>query len=80
LRIVLGDVHENTDPPYPVGLLRPRDERPSRHRTCYSIDEIAPSHCLHPRLRTTPTLLDYIRDLRSTKWGPTINLRCKNPD
>jgi len=25
-------------------------------------------------------MLDYIRDLRPTKWGPTINLRCKNPD
>ena len=30
----------------------------------------------HPRLRTTPTLTDYIRDLRPAKWGSMINLRC----
>jgi hypothetical protein len=23
----------------------------------------------HPRLRTTPILTDYIRDLRAAKWG-----------
>src|SRR5262249_28748447 len=31
----------------------------------------------HPRLRTTPILTDYIRDLRPAKWGSMINLRCK---
>jgi hypothetical protein len=29
----------------------------------------------HPRLRTTPILTDYIRDLRPAKWGSMINLR-----
>src|SRR5262250_1382469 len=34
----------------------------------------------HPRLRTTPIFKgDYSRDWRPAKWGPMINLRCKNP-
>jgi hypothetical protein len=29
-RIVRGQVHKHTDAPHPLGLLRPRRERPSR--------------------------------------------------
>ena len=32
------------------------------------------------KARSTPTVANYIRDLRSAKWGLTINLRCKNPE
>ena len=32
-----------------------------------------------PRLWSTPTVLDYIRDLPPAKWGATINLHCNNP-
>jgi hypothetical protein len=28
--IIRGPVHEYTDPPHTLGLLRPRDQRPSR--------------------------------------------------
>src|SRR5262249_19288180 len=31
-----------------------------------------------PKVRSTPILADYIRDLRPAKWGSMINLRCKH--
>src|SRR6516165_348125 len=37
-------------------LLRVRGERPSSRRTNNYFDEITPSHCLPPGLRTTPTM------------------------
>jgi hypothetical protein len=33
-----------------------------------------------PEAWTTLTRSDYSRDLRSAKWGATINLRRKNPE
>src|SRR6516164_453950 len=33
-----------------------------------------------PRLRSTPMLADYSRDLRPAKWGPTVNLHSNNSE
>src|SRR6516162_340839 len=41
--IVCSQSHENTDPPHPVALLRPRRERP-RRRAADQRDELAPFH------------------------------------
>src|SRR5215470_8947999 len=51
--IVIGECTEQPDPPYPLGLLRARRERPSRSRAANNLHEITPSHCC-PRSKTTP--------------------------
>jgi hypothetical protein len=40
---VRGQAHEYADPPHPLWLLSPRDQRP-RRRTAESRDELAPSY------------------------------------
>ena len=40
-RIVRGQVHEHADAPHPLGLLRPRRERPRRRRAAEQRDELA---------------------------------------
>src|SRR5262245_65574297 len=45
-RIVLDQVREHADAPHPVGLLRPRRERPRGRRAADERDEIAPLHSI----------------------------------
>jgi hypothetical protein len=44
LRIVLARTQEGADAAYPLGLLRPRRERPRRRRAAEERDDLAPSH------------------------------------
>src|SRR5262249_9079238 len=50
-RIVLRQIHMNADAPQPLRLLRTGSDR-NCGRTAEHPDELAPSHCLPPRLRT----------------------------
>ena len=40
-RIVLGERHENADPPHPLGLLRMRHHRPRNRRTAEQENDLA---------------------------------------
>jgi hypothetical protein len=51
LSIVGGRVHKHTDPPHLLGLLRAHSNRPCGRRSAEKSNEIAPSHCLPPRLQ-----------------------------
>src|SRR6516165_1627201 len=53
---------------------RLRGERPSGGRASNCCDEFAASHRLAPRLRSTPTMVDYIRDLRPAKWDSGVSV------
>jgi hypothetical protein len=44
LRVTLNVRHEYTYSPHPVGLLRPRRERPRNRHTAEKRDEVAPLH------------------------------------
>jgi hypothetical protein len=44
--IVRGPVHEHTEPPHPLGLLRARRERPHCRRAGKDGDEVAPPHSI----------------------------------
>src|SRR5262249_60944508 len=44
--IVRGKVHQTTDPPRPLALLRARRERPCRRRTAEQRDKLAPRHSI----------------------------------
>src|SRR5262249_3660315 len=61
LRIPLGVPHEHADAPHPLGLMRPRRERPCRHRAAEQCDEVAP---FHPSPR--PHAAAAVRDGRGT--------------
>ena len=50
-RIVRGLVHEHSDAPHAVALLRTRDERPRGCRAAESTKKFAPFHCLPTRDR-----------------------------
>jgi hypothetical protein len=54
-RIVCGYRHQHSDTPHPVGLLRPRDQRPGRC-TAQQSNELTPSHS---RLSSTMTRPNY---------------------
>jgi hypothetical protein len=43
---------EPSNAPYPLFLLRTGFERPDQGRATEKCDEVTPSHCLAPRLRT----------------------------
>src|SRR5262245_13748281 len=45
LRVALGKAHQHADPPHPAGLLRARQERPSR-RTAEQRDELSAPHSI----------------------------------
>jgi hypothetical protein len=44
--------NQHADPPYPIGLLRPRSERPRNRRTAENREKIAPSH-VRPKAQET---------------------------
>jgi hypothetical protein len=44
LRIVCGQGHKHADPLHPLGLLRPRNERPRRRRGANQGDKLAALH------------------------------------
>ena len=46
-RIVCGQVHKHTDAPHPLGLLRPRRERPRGRPAAEQRDELAPLYPNH---------------------------------
>ena len=52
LRIVLRVKHQHTDPPYPLGLLRTRSERPRDCRAAEERDQLAP--CRMIKLHSVP--------------------------
>src|SRR5262249_10650477 len=62
LRITLGVSHEHADAPHPLGLPRPRRERPCSRRAAEQYDEVAPSQSITSSARsrigvgTTPAL------------------------
>jgi len=45
-RVVLGMRHQHADPPFPLGLLRVRDERPRGRRAAEQRDELATFHSI----------------------------------
>src|SRR5262249_33660631 len=45
-RILRGRVHQHTDPPHALGLLRTRRERPSSRRAAEERDELAALHSI----------------------------------
>src|SRR5512141_1982937 len=51
--IVSGPVHEHTDPPHLLGLLRPRCKRPCRRRAAEKRDELAPLHSITSSARAS---------------------------
>src|SRR5262249_17480022 len=46
LRIVCGQIHEHTDAPHPLGLLRAPRDRPRHGRAAEQRDELAASHSI----------------------------------
>jgi hypothetical protein len=75
--VIRIDGHEYADAPHLLGLLRARCKRPCGYRVS---NEFVKSRRLiaSPEAQNSATMMDYIRDLRSAKWGSMINLRCKN--
>src|SRR5262249_10190511 len=47
-RIALRIARQHADPPYLLGLLRPRDQRPPSRRAADQRDELAPPHWAYP--------------------------------
>ena len=52
-RIVRGQIHEYTDAPHSLGLLRPRRERPRCRRAAEQRDELAPPHSITSSARAS---------------------------
>ena len=52
-RVVLGMRHQHADPPFPLGLLCPRRERPRGSRAAEQRDELASSYVEHGLLPRT---------------------------
>src|SRR5262249_43819222 len=48
-----GRTHEHADPSHPVGLLRPRRERPRRRSAAQQRDELAPLHSITSSARAS---------------------------
>src|SRR5262245_57728122 len=49
--IVRGPVHEHTEPPHALGLLRARRERPSGYTAADKCDEVPPPHGAYPKAK-----------------------------
>ena len=47
-RIIFAKGNQHADPPHPLGLLRPRRERPGRRRAAEKRDEFASLHVPRP--------------------------------
>jgi hypothetical protein len=61
-RIVRGQIHQHSNPPHPLALLRARRERPGGHATTQKRDELAAPHTASPPGETPD-------ELRLSHWG-----------
>src|SRR5262249_40540286 len=81
-RISLGVSHEDADAPHPLGLRRPRGERPCGRRAAEQCDEVAPFHLITAFARASslsgivsPSALAVLRLMtRSNSIGCSIGI------
>src|SRR5262249_44317524 len=70
--IVRGQVHEHSDPPHPLGLLRAGRERSRGRRAAESQDELTPIWLIE--LHPTPKCRDRTAEYR-IGWGQSAGAR-----